>query len=248
MAKEFEYRVLGHVKRAIVDYDMIKNGDRVAVGLSGGKDSTVLLHVLHRIRLSAPVKFDLHGIYVDPGWNMEVNILRELCLSYGVPFYYKPTDIAAVVFDLRQEKNPCSLCANLRRGALNSTARELGCNKVALGHHLDDVVETFFMSLFYTGQLRTFAPVTYLDRSGITMIRPLVYLTEGQVREMIMRRHLPVLENPCPVNKKTKREEIKQVVAGLSRQYPELRFRLLNALQTADLRNLWPGKARRPKG
>ncbi|NHM27541.1 tRNA 2-thiocytidine biosynthesis protein TtcA [Desulfofundulus sp. TPOSR] len=240
MSKEFQRYVVTRVKRAIVDYGMIADGDRVAVGLSGGKDSSVLLHILNLVRRVAPIKFSLHGIYVDPGWDMEVNVLREFCEHEGVPFYYKPTNIAEVVFDIRQEKNPCALCANLRRGALNNTARDLGCNKVALGHHLDDVIETFFMSLFYTGQFRTFSPITYLSRSDVTMIRPLIYLTQEHVREMARQKNLPVLENPCPVNGKTKRQEMREFVANLLIRYPELHLRFLNALKTADLRNLWP--------
>jgi tRNA(Ile)-lysidine synthetase-like protein len=240
--KEFQRYVVTRVKKAIVDYGMISDGDRVAVGLSGGKDSSLLLHILNQVRRVAPIKFSLHGIYVDPGWEMEISPLREFCENEGVPFYYKPTNIAEVVFDIRREKSPCALCANLRRGALNNTARDLGCNKVALGHHLDDAIETFFMSLFYTGQFRTFSPVTYLSRSGITMIRPLIYLTQEQVREMVRQKNLPVLENPCPVNGRTKRQEMREFVASLLTRYPELHLRFINAFKTADLRNLWPVK------
>ncbi|WP_027718265.1 tRNA 2-thiocytidine biosynthesis TtcA family protein [Desulfovirgula thermocuniculi] len=240
MDRKFQRYIISQVKRAVVDYGMIAEGDRVAVGLSGGKDSGVLLHALNIVRRVSPVKFSLHGVFVDPGWEMEVNVLREFCEKEGVPFYYKPTNIAQVVFDIRQEKNPCALCANLRRGALNTTARELGCNKVALGHHLDDAIETFFMSLFYNGQFRTFSPITYLSRSGLTMIRPLIYLTQEQVKEMARQKKIPVLDNPCPVSGKTVRQEMKEFVQELVARYPELHLRFLNAFKTADLRNLWP--------
>lgn len=242
MAKEFRQWVLARVKKAIVDYGLITSGDRVAVGLSGGKDSAVLLHVLNRIRRVAPVKFELHGIFIDAGWPVEVKILQEFCQREEVPFYYKPTDIATVVFDVRREKNPCSLCANLRRGALNNTAIELGCKKVALGHHLDDVLETFLMSLFFTGQFHTFSPVTFLDRSGVTVIRPLVYLQQEHVRALARLERLPLLENPCPASGKTRRQEMRQVVTELAGRYPDLRERFLHALQTAGSCNLWPAR------
>lgn len=242
MKKDFRGVMLSRIKKAIVDYGMIENGDKIAVGLSGGKDSSVLLNSLSRIRRAAPVNFELHAIFIDLGWGMQVNVLREFCRSLGVPFYYKPSDIGEIVFNVREEKNPCALCANLRRGALNATALELGCNKIALGHHLDDVVETFFMSLFYTGQFRTFSPKTYLDRTDLTMIRPLVYLKQEIVRELARLDELPILTNPCPVDGKTKREEIKNVVADLMKLYPDLRERFINALHTADLKNLWPPK------
>ncbi|OAT81261.1 tRNA 2-thiocytidine biosynthesis TtcA family protein [Desulfotomaculum copahuensis] len=242
MAKEFRRWVLAGVKKTIVDYGMLASGDRVAVGLSGGKDSAVLLHVLNQVRRVAPVKFELHGVFIDAGWPVEVNVLREFCRREDVPFYYKPTDIAAIVFDIRQEKNPCSLCANLRRGALHSTAGELGCNKVALGHHLDDVLETFLLNLFFTGRFQTFTPVTFLDRSGVTVIRPLACLPQEHVHELARLERLPVLENPCPASGRTRRQEVRQVVTELSARYPDLRERFLHALQTAGLRNLWPAR------
>jgi tRNA(Ile)-lysidine synthase TilS/MesJ len=230
----------GKVKRAVTDYEMIKDGDRVAVGLSGGKDSMALLHVLQLIRGEIPVAFEVQGLFVDPGWPVEVQVLEEFCRERGIAFTWKKTNIAEVVFDERNEKNPCALCANLRRGALNNAARDIGCNKVALGHHLDDAIETFFMSLFYTGQFRTFSPRTYMDRSELTLIRPLVYHTQRTVQNFVDRENLPVIVNPCPVSGKTKREEIKEVVHHLVGLYPELRTRFLTALQTMDPNNLWP--------
>lgn len=238
--KDFRKWVLGRVKRAIVDYGMISDGDRIAVGLSGGKDSGVLLYVLDGVRRTAPVKFEIYGIFLDLGFGMDISPLVEFCRRLEIPFRYQATDIGQIVFDVRNEKNPCALCSTLRRGALNDLALEMGCNRVALGHHLDDVVDTFFMSLFYTGQLRTFSPNTYLDRTGLYMIRPLVYLEQGQVKQLATLEKVPVIENPCPASGFTKREEIKKLVAGLRKSYPDLREKVLAALQGADLKNLWP--------
>lgn len=238
--KDYRKWALAIIKRAMVDYGMISAGDRVLVGLSGGKDSGVLLYALDAIRRTAPIKFELHGLYLDLGFGMEYAPIEEFCRRLGVPFRHQPTDIGKIVFDVRNEKNPCALCSTLRRGAINDLALELGCNKVALGHHLDDVVDTFFMSLLYTGQLRTFSPNTFLDRTGLHMIRPLVYLGQETVRELAALEKVPVIENPCPASGLTKREEIKKLVSGLSRQYPDLREKVLVALQGADLKNLWP--------
>lgn len=238
--KDFRKWALAGVKKAIVDYGMINHGDAVAVGLSGGKDSGVLLYALWAVRRMAPVKFDIQAISLDLGFGMDTGPLREYCASLEIPFHLLPTDIGEIVFDIRNEKNPCALCANLRRGALNGLALELGCRKVALGHHLDDVVETFFMSLFYNGQFRTFEPNTYLDRRDIHMIRPLIYLEQETVQELALLEKIPVVPNPCPVSGLTKREEIKILVRDLMKKYPDLRKRMLTALQTADLNNLWP--------
>jgi tRNA(Ile)-lysidine synthase TilS/MesJ len=238
--KDFKKWALARVKRAIVDYGMIAGGDRLAVGLSGGKDSGVLLYALDAVRRAAPVKFEIYGIFLDLGFGVEFSSLEEFCRRLGVPFRHQPTDIGQIVFDVRNEKNPCALCSTLRRGALNELALAMGCNKVALGHHLDDVVDTFFMSLFYTGQFRTLSPNTFLDRTGLYMIRPLVYLGQEAVRELAATERIPVIANPCPASGFTKREEIKKVVAGLALKYPGLREKVLTALQGADLKNLWP--------
>lgn len=232
--------VKGKVKRAMTNYGMIVDGDRVAVGLSGGKDSMALLHLLHLIRREIPVRYHLHAIFVNPGWPMDVGVMEDFCRRREIPFTNKLTDIGEVVFEHRNEKNPCALCANLRRGAINNTARDLGLNKLALGHHLDDAIETFFMSLIFTGQFRTFSPVTFMDRSGITLIRPLIYLPGKTVETLVQRQEIPVVKSLCPVNGKTKREEMKQLVSTLSERYPELRTRFLTAFQTLDPDNLWP--------
>lgn len=238
--KDFRKWALAYVKKAIVDYGMISDGDGVAVGLSGGKDSGVLLYALWAIRRTAPIDFNIHAVCLDLGFGMDLGPLKEYCERLEVPFHQLRTDIGEIVFDVRNEKNPCALCANLRRGALNGLALELGCKKVALGHHLDDVMETFFMSLFYNGQFRTFEPNTYLDRRDINMIRPLVYLEQETVVQLAAMEKVPIIANPCPVSGITKREEVKQVVRQLMEKYPDLRKRFLSALQTADLGNLWP--------
>lgn len=231
------------VKRAIKDYGMIKNGDRVVVGLSGGKDSAVLLDVLSQIRREIPVDYELHAVLIHMGWPMDIDTLERFCNERGVPFTCKYTNISEVVFEHRNEKSPCALCANLRRGALNNTVRDLGFNKLALGHHLDDAIETFFMSLFYTGQFKTFSPLTYMDRSEVTLIRPLIYHSGKTVQNFRQRYELPVVKNPCPVAGKTKREEVKGIVNYLGGIYPDLRRSFLTALQSLDLRNLWPPPA-----
>lgn len=231
--------VKSRVKKAMVDYGMVQDGDRVAVGLSGGKDSMALLHLLYLIRREIVVDYHLHAIFINPGWPMEVAVLEEFCRQREIEFTNELTDIGAVVFEESHHKSPCALCANLRRGAINAAARRLGLNKLALGHHLDDAIETFFMSLFYNGQFRTFSPVTFMDRSGITMVRPLIYLTDEAVARLVQEQAIPVVESLCPLNRRTKREEMKQLVAQLSRQYPDLRHRFLNALQNFDPVNLW---------
>ncbi len=245
MAKDFRRRLLGRVKKAITDFGMIADGDRVAVGMSGGKDSTSLLHALCLIKRSAPVKFSLEAVFVDMGWLMDVPLLQEFCRSRDITLHVVKTDIAEIVFEARREDSPCALCAHLRRGAFHGKALELGCSKVALGHHLDDAIETFFMSLFYTGQMRTFSPSTFLDRSGLTMIRPLIYLPSDDIRAWAGMENLPVLVNPCPASGRTKRDEARELVTELAARYPDLKARFLNALQNFDRRNLWPDIQRR---
>ena len=229
-------KMMGLVRRCIEDYNMIEAGDRVAVGVSGGKDSLTLLVVLAALREYYPIKFDLAALSVYMGLGgMDFSPVAELCARLNVPHLVKKTEIGPIIFDYRKEKNPCSMCAKMRRGALNDLMREQGYNKIALGHHYDDAVETFLMSLLFEGRIGCFEPVTYLDRTGVTQIRPMLYLTEGMVRTFAAEHDLPVVHNPCPADKHTKRQEIKELVAVLSKTYPDLKARVFGAMQRLPL-------------
>lgn len=232
-------QLMSPVRRAISDYKMIKSGDKIAVGLSGGKDSIALLSALAGLRRFYPEPFEIVAIRIDAGLNydkeQEEN-LKNYVESLGVTYHVEKTQIYQVVFEERKEKNPCSLCANMRRGALNSTAKRLGCNKVALGHHADDLIETFFLSMVYEGRLSTFQPVTYLSKADISVIRPLIYVKEHVISSFSSDK--PILKNPCPVDKFTQREEIKQSIKELSIKYPLLKDNLFNALTNEERHNL----------
>ena len=228
--------ILSYLRRCVEDYDMIHPGDKIAVGVSGGKDSLVLLYAMAKLREFYPAPFELHAITVHPGApDMDFGPVEALCETLDVPCHLIQTEIFHIIFDLRQEKNPCSLCAKLRRGAMHSALQELGINKVALGHHRDDAVETFFLSLFYEGRLSCFQPVTYLDRTGITQIRPLLYCGEGMVRGAALRHGLPVVHNPCPADGNTRRQEVKELVARLGKDYPKLKDYVFGAMQRLPL-------------
>lgn len=229
-------QILSHTRRCIEDYDMIQAGDRVAVGVSGGKDSLTLLAALVRLREFYPKPFTVEAVTLDLGIpGMDFTPVADWCAAMEVPFTLVPTEINHIIFDVRKEKNPCSMCAKMRRGALHGVLQEKGIQKIALGHHFDDAVETFYMSLFYEGRLSCFQPVTYLDRTGITQIRPLLYCGEGQIRNVAAREELPVVHNPCPANGSTKRQEVKELIAGLSKQYPRLKDYTFGAMQRLPL-------------
>lgn len=226
-------KVAGAARRAIIDYNMIQKGDCIAVGVSGGKDSLTLLTVLASLRRYIPESFTLKAITVEMGFDgVSAENIAGYCKKLGVEYITEKTGIARVLFDIRKEKNPCSLCANLRRGALNNIAAANGCNKVAIGHHLDDVIETFFLSLFYEARISCFSPVTYLDRKGITVIRPLIYANEKDIRSFAKRFALPVLHNPCPKDGNSKREYIKQLLLRLEKENPDVRQRIFRAVKT----------------
>lgn len=227
------YRLWQPVGRAIMDFGMISEGDRIAIGLSGGKDSLALVYALAHFRRVAPVRFELCAITVDTGWpGSDYGPLQRFLAQYDVPLTIEPTRIGEIVFKVRQESNPCSLCANLRRGALNSRAAALGCNKVALAHHLDDAIETMLMSLLLEGRFHCFRPVTHLTRRDITVIRPLIYVWERDIAALAAELELPVVANPCPVNHRTQREEMKRLVAELEVRFPGARRRLAAALKS----------------
>ena len=229
-------KMMGLMRKCIDDYHMISPGDKIAVGVSGGKDSLTLLTVLAALRSYYPAPFELTAITIDMGLGgMDFSPVEALCRSLDVGFYCKKTEIGPIIFDYRKEKNPCSMCAKMRRGALNQARLEQGFKKVALGHHHDDAVETFLMSLLFEGRLSCFQPVTYLDRTGVTQIRPMLYLTEKMVSNFAQEQRLPVVHNVCPSDKHTKRQEVKELIAALSATYPDLKNRVFGAMQRLPL-------------
>ena len=222
--------------KALRDYRLIDDGDKVLVGLSGGKDSLTLLVLLAELKKFYPRPFQLEAFSVDMGLGgMDFSPVGELCQRLGVPFHKIDTQIGPVLFEYRREKNPCSLCAKMRRGALGKAITEAGIHKIALGHHHDDAVETFLMSLIYEGRISCFEPVTYLDRSGVTQIRPMLYIPEQAVAHFAERYQLPVVHNTCPADKHTKREEIKDLVYELNGRYPGLKDKVFGAMQRYPL-------------
>jgi tRNA(Ile)-lysidine synthase TilS/MesJ len=237
---------MGLVRRCVEDYNMIAPGEKVAVGVSGGKDSLVLLQLLAGLRQYSG--FELEAITIDMGLGMDYSGVAAFCEKLEVPYTIVPTQIAPIIFDHRKEKNPCSMCSKMRRGALNQAILDRGIRKLALGHHYDDAVETFVMSLIYEGRISCFQPVTDLDRMGVTQIRPMLYVHEKTVDNFATRMELPVVENRCPVDKTTKREEIKQLVYDLSKTYPDLKERIFGAMQRLPLPEWEPkGRYKRPK-
>lgn len=239
-------QILSYVRRCVEDYHMIEAGERIAVGVSGGKDSLVLLAAMAKLREFYPKPFTVEAITLDMGLEgMDFGPVADYCKEIDVPYTLIKTEIAHVIFDIRKEKNPCSMCAKMRRGALHSAMLERDIHKIALGHHYDDAVETFFLSLFYEGRLSCFQPVTWLDRTEITQIRPLLYCGEGHVRRVAQREHLPVVHNPCPADGYTKRQEVKDLVAELSGRYPHLKSRVFGAMQRLPLPEWGPAEHRR---
>lgn len=206
-------QMLSLVRQAVDTYGMIEDGDKIAVGISGGKDSLALLYILSHLKKFYPKSYDIIGITVDLGFhNLDLNGIREYCRNLDIEYHIVSTQIADVVFKIRQESNPCSLCAKMRKGALNDLALQLGCNKVAYAHHKDDLIESMLMSFIYEGRLHTFSPVTHLDQTGLTVIRPMLFTLEGQVKGFVKRYALPVVKSPCPVDGSTKREYVKQLM------------------------------------
>lgn len=229
-------KILSPLRRAVEDYDMIADGERIAVGVSGGKDSVTLLAALKRLSLFYPKHFEVIGITLDTGMDgMDFSPLKRFAKEADIELHVIKTNIKQVVFDIRKESNPCSLCAMLRRGALHDAVKELGVNKLALGHHYDDVSETFMLNLIYEGRIGCFRPVTYLDRKEITVIRPLIYATEKEVRSCVARNSLPVVHNPCPANGKTEREGMKCLLQDLEDRYPGVNKRIFGALQRSGI-------------
>ena len=239
-------KLMGLTRRCVEDYHMISPGDKIAVGVSGGKDSLVLLKLLAGLRQY--MDFELQAITIDMGLGMDYSGIEAMCRELDVTYSIVKTEIAPIIFDHRKEKNPCSMCSKMRRGALNQALLDRGLNKLALGHHYDDAVETFMMNLLFEGRIGCFQPVTNLDRTGVIQIRPMLYIHEKTVDSFASRMNLPVVENRCPVDKQTKREEIKRLIYDLSATYPELKDRVFGAMQRLPLPEWEPqGRYKRPK-
>lgn len=225
-------RVLSEVRKAVDDYHMIAEGDKIAVGISGGKDSLTLLYALSSLRRFYPHPFDLVAVTVDLGFaNLDLTEIKKLCEKLEVSYTVVKTQIGQIVFEQRQENNPCALCAKMRKGALNEAMKQLGCNKIAYAHHMDDVVETMMLSLLYEGRFHTFSPVTYLDDTGLTVIRPLIYMKEADVIGFVRKYEVPVVKSPCPADGHTKREYVKQLLKQLNTENPGVKQRMFTAIQ-----------------
>lgn len=232
--------LMSYVRRAIDDYHMIEDGDKIAIGVSGGKDSLALLHAMHGLQRFYPKKFTIYAVTVDLGFNTQnLDGIIQMCEGLGVPYHIVKTDIGKIIFEDRKESNPCSLCAKMRKGALNDAMKELGCNKIAYGHHKDDVVTTMLMSLIFEGRFHTFSPVTYLDRMDMTVIRPMMYVHEADVKGFINKYNIPVVKSPCPADKNTKREYINQLVAQLNKENPGVKDRMFTAIVNGNMKG-WP--------
>ncbi len=225
-------KMLSYLRRAVDDYHMIEPDDKIAVGISGGKDSLILFEALVGLKRFYPIPFELVGITIDLGFDtpLETSGIQAIAAQHNIEYHVIQTQIKEIVFDIRKEENPCSLCAKLRKGALMDAAKQLGCNKVALGHNFDDVVETFFMKLFFEGNIGCFSPVTYLSRMDVTQIRPLIFAPEAEIKSTAERLELPVFKNPCPADGETKRQEIKELIYSLRKQYPDLKEKVFGGL------------------
>ncbi len=233
-------RLFSLTRQAVDDYHMISDGDRIAVGISGGKDSLTLLYALHGLQRFYPKPFELCAITVDLGFEgFDLEPVKRLCERFSVPYTIISTDIGKILFDIRQETNPCSLCAKLRKGALNKAALEAGCNKVAYAHHKDDLVETMLLSLLYEGRFYSFSPNTYLDRTGLTVIRPLIYIDEPDIIGFRNKYQLPVCKNPCPADGFTKREYVKKLTKQLLQENHDAKNHMFHAIISGHIPG-WP--------
>ena len=233
-------RLMSLTRQAIDTYQMIQDGDHIAIGISGGKDSLTLLYALHGLMRFYPKKFSLSAITVNLGLgNLDLDPVKSLCKELSIPYTIVYTEIGPILFESRKETNPCSLCAKMRKGALNEQAKKLGCNKIAYAHHREDMIETMLMSLIYEGRFHSFSPYTYLDRMDLTVIRPMIFVSEADVIGFQHKYHLPVCKNPCPVDGDTKREYIKQLTKSLERENPGVKSRFFHAIIDGNISG-WP--------
>jgi tRNA 2-thiocytidine biosynthesis protein TtcA len=231
-------KLMSYMRSAMEHYNMISDGDKVAVGLSGGKDSVAMLAALARMRSFYPAKYDLTAIIMDPrfdGEDTDYSVLQALCENIGVPCIIRRTEIGRLIFETREEKNPCSLCARMRRGILHDETKAAGCNKLALGHHLDDAAETFMMNLLNGGTIGSFSPVTYLSRKDITVIRPMIFARESDAARAARHENLPVVKSRCPADGATERQEVKVLLNALEHKYGDVRSKILGALQNGSI-------------
>lgn len=234
-------KIEGRLRKAVDLYDMIDDGDSIAIGVSGGKDSVAMLAALSSFRGYSPKRFSLHALVLDPRFDdqdTDYSSIEALCGFLGIPLTIRRTNIGEVVFDIRNEKNPCSLCARMRRGALHDMAKDAGCQKIALGHHMNDAVETLFLNLFHEGRLDSFRPKTYLSRKDITMIRPMIFCEERDIASMVTRLSLPVVKSRCPKDGHSERQNIKNFIAGKEEEYPGFLNRTFYAMQRGDVSGL----------
>lgn len=233
-------KILGLTRKCVGDFNMIQDNDKIGVGLSGGKDSMVLLYALKLYQNFSPEKFELEAFTIDLGFNgFDTKSIGDYCKSIDVPFNLKKTNIKDIVFDIRKEKNPCSLCANMRRGAIHNSLKEKGFNKLALGHHSDDAIETLFLSMFYEGRIYTLPPKSYLTRKELYVIRPFLYLAEKDIKKTIDKFNIPIIKNLCYVDKKTKRQEIHNLLENIYKDIPGVRNKILTAIKNKEEVNLW---------
>ena len=234
-------QLMSQTRRAIDDYGMIHTGDKIAIGISGGKDSLTLLYALHGLQRFYPEKFDLEAITVDLGNpDFDLSHIRHLCETMQIPYTVVKTEIAQIVFEERKEKNPCSLCAKMRKGALNDAVKKLGCNKIAYAHHKDDIVETMMMSLIYEGHFYSFPPITHLDRTNLTVIRPLMYVSEADVKGFCRKYQLPVVKSPCPADGYTKCQYVKDLLRKLNLENPGVKERMFSAIINGNISDRTP--------
>lgn len=236
-------KILGCIRKAVTDFDMIQDGDVVGVGVSGGKDSVALLYALKLFQRFSPIKYELKALSLTLGFDdFDLSPIKRLCQDIDVEYIIKPTEIGKIVFEERKEKNPCSLCSRFKRAALHNLCKDNSITKLALGHHSDDAIETLFLSMFYEGRIHTFNPVTYLSKKDLTMIRPMIYAEEREIKGAIKRHNLPVVKSPCPADGSTKREYMKQSLLKLYKDIPHANERLLKALMNTEQLNIWEKK------